>query len=161
VGWFFAFVGLVIVIVQGGLIGRLTRRFGEWPLATTGPVLVAIGMGLFMTSAYVPMLVVLLAAGAINAGGRSIQQPTLSSLISRHTDERDQGRVFGLFHGLSSLARVIGPIIAGVAYDQHITAPFAVAGVIVLGAAAWTWTLHARAAGEPAALELPAATEQQ
>jgi DHA1 family tetracycline resistance protein-like MFS transporter len=44
VGLFFGFVGLVIVVVQGGLIGRITKRFGEWPPAVGGCILVAIGM---------------------------------------------------------------------------------------------------------------------
>ena len=42
-GWFFGYVGVIIIIVQGGLIGRLTKKVGEWPLAIVGPVLVAVG----------------------------------------------------------------------------------------------------------------------
>jgi MFS transporter, DHA1 family, tetracycline resistance protein len=154
IGWFFAFVGVVIVIVQGGLIGRLTRAVGEWPLAITGPVLVGVGMAAFTTSAFIPLLSILLLAGGINAAGRSLQQPTLSSLISKFSDEREQGTVFGLFHGLSSLARVIGPIVAGLAYARHVTAPFIIAAAVVLAAAVWTWALRSVAPAEQRGFEV-------
>lgn len=149
VGLFFGFVGLVIVIVQGGLIGRLTKRFGEWPLAIVGPLLVAGGMGAFTITAFRPLLAVLLVAGAINAAGRSFQQPTISSLISKFSDPRDQGVVFGLFHALGSLARVLGPIAAGLAYPLfHHTGQFIVAAVIAIAMALWTAALRQPAPGE-------------
>jgi MFS family permease len=142
-------VGFVIVIVQGGLIGRLTKRFGEWPLAIAGAVLVAIGMGLYVEVGWRPLLLLLGAAGATNAIGRSLQGPTLSSLLSKFSDPKEQGVVFGLYHGLASLARVIGPIIAGATYPLwHNTGPYWTAGAIVLAVALWTLLVRAQA-GEP------------
>jgi DHA1 family tetracycline resistance protein-like MFS transporter len=145
VGWFFAFIGVIIAIVQGGLIGRLTKLTGEWPLAIAGPILVAVAMGCFARTGWTPILALLLAGGAANAIGRSLQQPTLSSLVSKFSDPREQGIVFGLFHSLSSLARVIGPVVAGLVYETHPTGPFVVAGVVVLAAALWTVALAASA----------------
>ena len=46
VGWFFGFIGVIIVIVQGGLIGRLTSIFGEWALVIAGPLLVSAAMAI-------------------------------------------------------------------------------------------------------------------
>ena len=109
-------------------------------------MLVACAMGCFARTGWTPVLGLLLVGGAMNATGRSLQQPTLSSLISKFSDPREQGIVFGLFHSLSSLARVIGPIIAGLVYAKHPTGPFAVAGVVVLGAAVWTVALRATSA---------------
>jgi len=147
-GWFFGYVGVIIVLVQGGMIGRLTKKVGEWPLAIVGPVLVAVGMGFYVGLAWWPALLVLGVAGALNATGRSLQGPTLSSLLSKFSDPREQGVVFGLYHGLSSLARVAGPIIAGATYGlwRH-TGPFVTSGAIVLLVAAWTVALRARAGG--------------
>ena len=52
---------LVIIIVQGGLIGRLTKRFGEWPLAVAGPLLVARrACSAFIATAWWPLLALLL-----------------------------------------------------------------------------------------------------
>jgi MFS family permease len=151
VGLFFGFVGLVIVVVQGGLIGRVTKRLGEWTPAVGGCVLVALGMALFTLTAFQPLLWVLLAAGAVNAAGRSLQQPTISSLISKFSDPRDQGAVFGLFHGMGSLARVVGPLVAGVAYPYlHHAAQFVTAGAIAIAMALWTAALRQPAPHEPA-----------
>jgi predicted MFS family arabinose efflux permease len=151
VGLYFGFVGLVIVAVQGGLIGRLTKKLGEWPLAIGGCVFVAAGMIGYCSTAFRPMLSVLLFAGAVNATGRSLQQPTISSLISKFSDPRDQGVVFGLFHGLGSLARVVGPLIAGVAYPYlNHAGQFVTAGAIAVGMALWTAALRQPAPGEGA-----------
>jgi DHA1 family tetracycline resistance protein-like MFS transporter len=143
VGWFLAFAGFIIVIVQGGLIGRMTKALGEWPLAVAGPLLVAVGMALFTSTGFWPIVGVLMLAGAANASGRSFQQPTISALISKYSDRESQGVVFGLYHALGSVARVIGPAIAGFAYARHPTGPFVTAGVLVLVAAAWTAALRA------------------
>src|SRR5258706_4682277 len=64
-GWFFAYVGLIIVFVQGGMIGRLTKKVGEWPLAIVGPVLVAAGVSIFVGLASWPSRFVVAVAGAV------------------------------------------------------------------------------------------------
>jgi DHA1 family tetracycline resistance protein-like MFS transporter len=151
VGLFFGFIGLVIVIVQGGLIGRITRRFGEWVPAIGGCVLVAVGMAAFTATAFVPLLWILLLGGAVNAVGRSLQQPTISSLLSKFSDPRDHGVVFGLFHGLGSLARVFGPLVAGLVYPlMHNAGQFVTAGLIAVAMALWTAALRQPAPGEGA-----------
>jgi MFS family permease len=107
-------------------------------------------MAAFTLTAFRPLLWVLLLAGALNAAGRSLQQPTISSLISKFSDPRDQGVVFGLFHGLGSLARVFGPIVAGLTYPyMHHSGQFITAGLIAIAMALWTAALRQPAPGEP------------
>jgi MFS family permease len=161
VGWFFTMIGVVIILVQGGLIGRLTRWLGEWPLAVAGAVFVAIGMACFVRTGYRPWLPLLLLGGCVNACGRSLQGPTVSSLVSQFADAREQGAVFGLFHGLSSFARVIGPVAAGFVYERHPTGPFAVAGVMMLGVALWTAALRATAPARDQAIHAPAPADAE
>jgi DHA1 family tetracycline resistance protein-like MFS transporter len=153
VGYFFGFLGLVIIVVQGRLIGPLTKRFGEWPLAVAGPLLVAAGMVGFISTAYWPALALLCVAGASNATGRSLQQPATSALISKFSDPREQGMVFGLYHGLGSLARVVGPVVAGLAYRVSHTGAFAVACAIAVAMALWTFVLRQPAPAAPASPE--------
>lgn len=152
VGLYFVFIGFIIVGVQGGLIGRLTKRLGDWPLCITGPLLVALGMFGLTAVAFVKpgagfmlALTILLIAGAINAVGRSFQQPTLSSLLSKFSDRNEQGVVFGLYHGLSSLARVAGPVVAGLAYPwiglRH-TGQFLIAAAVAIVMSVWTLALR-------------------
>lgn len=151
VGWYFAFIGFIIVIVQGGLIGRLTRALGDWPLAIAGPLFVALGMVGLIWSAWLPLVSILMIAGVINATGRSIYQPTSSSLISKFSDPREQGVVFGMYHGMGSLARVLGPILAGATYPLlRNTGQFALAAIIALLMALWTMALRQPVPGEEA-----------
>lgn len=139
VGWFFGFVGLVIVIVQGGIIRPIVKKVGDWPLAILGPTLVGIGMGIYAVTAFHPLVSILLVAGAINASGRSCQQPTLSSLLAKFSARDEQGIVYGLSNGLGSLARVFGPIVAGLTYPYlRNTGPFITAGILSLAGGLWT-----------------------
>jgi DHA1 family tetracycline resistance protein-like MFS transporter len=150
VGFYFLFIGFIIIGVQGGLIGRLTRRLGDWPLCIAGPFGVAVGMAGLIGVAYVAptsgfsaALTLLLIGGAINAVGRSLQQPTLSSLLSKFSDRNEQGLVFGMYHGLGSLARVAGPVAAGLTYPLlRNTGQFLLAGVIAIAIGLWTFTLR-------------------
>jgi DHA1 family tetracycline resistance protein-like MFS transporter len=145
VAWYFVFVGLIIALVQGGLIRPLMKRTSEWVLCWVGPVMVAVGYVVTMTTAWHPLQSVLILGGAIYATGRSVQQPTIQSLVSKASNPREQGVTFGLFQGTGTIARVIGPAIAGAIYTLHATGPFVAATAIVTIAAMWTLALSTRA----------------
>lgn len=146
VNWFFAIAGFTIIIVQGGLIGPLTRRMGEWTLTIAGPFVAAVAQIMFVAAVYERMLPIVVIASVINATGRSIWFPTLNSLISRHATVDTQGVTFGLFHSLLSLSRVFGPLIAGVIYTRHVAGPFVLAGALLLIVGVWTIFVRRRAA---------------
>lgn len=150
VNWFFATAGITVMVTQAGLIGRLTRRFGEWRLALAGPFIGTAAMACFAASPYIPFVGALIVATFLNAVGRSLQFPSISALISRNVGQQVQGAAFGLYMGLSSLARVIGPLIAGALFAKHPTAPFLLGGTITLAMAIWTTTLRRRAAEQRA-----------
>ena len=157
VGFLFALAGVTIAVVQGRLVGKWSRRFGEWPLVIAGPVLVATAMMILVLVGYKPLLVLVILALITNATGRSLQTPTLSALISHHSDPKQQGTVFGLFHMLGSLSRVIGPAVAGLVYAKHHVAPYLMASAITAGVTVWTLALRSRVRDEPRGLEVEAA----
>ena len=136
--WYFAYIGVIITVVQGGVVSRAIGRFGEWPVGIVGAAAVAVAMSLYVGVGYHPALPLLLVAGAVNALGRSLQGPPISSLISKVSGRGEQGTVFGVYHGLGSLARVIGPAVAGAAY-QHLSgvAPFVIACSMMVLVTAW------------------------
>lgn len=141
VGWFFTLIGATIVVVQGGFVGRLTKVFGEWPLAMTGPVLVSMAMMGLVVVGWMPMVWLLIGVGIVNATGRSLQMPVVSSLISQHSSPDRQGVTFGVYHSLTSMARVIGPVIAGGLYAIHHTAQYVLGSVLLAAAGVWTLQL--------------------
>ena len=124
------------MIVQGGSVGRLSRRFGDPKLFEVG--LVALGLGLLA----VPLTALaglwpLLAALGVVAVGQGLIAPTGSALLSRSTDAAHQGEILGLAQSSSALARVFGPVVAGTVYQQlGDLAPFFLGGTVVL-VAAW------------------------
>ena len=95
-------------------------------------------MMLYVEAGFQPMILLLLVGGLFNASGRSLQTPALSALVSHFSDPKQQGTVFGLFHMLGSLARVIGPTIAGLIYTLHHTSPYLTAGSITALVTLWT-----------------------
>jgi MFS transporter, DHA1 family, tetracycline resistance protein len=105
--WLFVFVGIVLVVVQGGLLGRLVKRFGERRLIVSGIVLMTLGLVLLpLTHRSVPWL---LAGLFLLAVGQGIHNPSSLGLLSRLTDEGSQGSVIGVSRSFGALARSIGP----------------------------------------------------
>jgi len=145
VGLLFALAGTMIAIVQGGLVGRLSRKVGEWPLVIVGPLFVTAAMLMLAQINVHPLVWLVVVATITNATGRSLQTPALSSLISHTADRNLQGTTFGLFHMLGSLARVVGPIIATGVYTHHHAGPYLIAGSITAAMAAWSIYLRAAA----------------
>jgi len=130
-GYVFMFIGLVSAIIQGGLIGRLNSRFGEKRLLFFGVFTLAVGMALIPLAWHLPGL---LGATFLVSTGSALNNPSLMSLISRRASGDVQGGTLGVQDAAGSLARILGPSLAGLAYDgiSHI-APFLLgAGVIAL-----------------------------
>jgi DHA1 family tetracycline resistance protein-like MFS transporter len=115
VGYVFAYVGVLSAILQGGLIGTLTRRFGEERLLVGGLALIGIGLLVMPLAHSIPVLAVAVSALAIGMGST---QPSLNSLISRRAGREEQGEVMGVSQSAGSLSRVLGPGIAGFFFGE-------------------------------------------
>ncbi|NQV46504.1 MAG: MFS transporter [Rhodospirillaceae bacterium] len=113
-GYLFAFVGILAATIQGGLIGRLAKKFGEARLIVQGAAALAIGMLMIPFSDTLPML---LAAMVIVAYGFSIITPSLNSLISLQVGREEQGGIMGVSRSATTMARVIGPAWAGMLFS--------------------------------------------
>jgi DHA1 family tetracycline resistance protein-like MFS transporter len=133
---FFLGLGLVIIVVQGGLIGKLTDRFGEWTLVIVGPTLVIGAMACYGLLPWAAALPLLIGAGLLAATGRSIHTVASAGLIGRYAEGGRGGATYGVYNGAASLARVVGPLLATFLYDISAAATFATAAVIMLAAIA-------------------------
>lgn len=107
-------IGLLAAFVQGGLIRRLVPRFGETKLIIAGPALLGLGFVIvgFATSWWVVIL-----GCAVMPMGFGVNNPSLQGLLSRAVDPGHQGAFLGLNQSLGSLARVVGPLLAGWVFD--------------------------------------------
>lgn len=120
-GYLFAYVGLIAVIIQGGLIGRLVKRFGEIPLVIFGALCFAIS--LFAVPFVGPAaggLAALLVGGGVFSMGNSLATPALTSLASKSVGPQQQGAVLGVTQSVASLARAVGPFLAAVLINSSI-----------------------------------------
>lgn len=116
-GMLFAYIGMLGVLIQGGLLRRLVPKMGEKPLIIVGSVALLISMVLLPLSDNLPMIMVASTAMAI---GNSLVTPLLSGLASRSTDVRSQGVVLGVMQSVASLGRMVGPSVGGflLHYDE-------------------------------------------
>ncbi|MEI6915525.1 MAG: MFS transporter, partial [Armatimonadota bacterium] len=114
-GRILGYVGIIAVIIQGGLIGRLTKRFGERSLLISGILLVAIGMSLVPMTRTIGALLMALTILSIGTG---IGSPSIQSLISRSAAEEHMGGVLGISQGLGSLARFFGSLWGAFAFGK-------------------------------------------
>jgi multidrug resistance protein len=123
-GYLFAYVGLIAVVIQGGLIGKLVKRFGELPLVIFGAFCFAVS--LFAVPFVGPVaggLAALLIGGGVFSMGNSLATPALTSLASKSVGPADQGTVLGVTQSVASLARAVGPSLAALMINSSIAHP--------------------------------------
>ncbi|HYG08487.1 MAG TPA: MFS transporter [Pyrinomonadaceae bacterium] len=111
-GYLFMYVGIIGALIQGGLIGRLVKMFGEMPLVLAGALLFA--LSLFAIPLVGPQtgLSMLLLVGGTFAVGNALATPSLQTLASRSVGRGEQGGVLGVTQSVASLARAVGPMAA-------------------------------------------------
>ncbi len=112
-GGMFVFIGLILVLVQGGIVRRLASPVGEKRLAIAG---IAFGVAAFLALAIAMQLGLFFGALALMAFSIGLVSPTLSALVSLYSSESDQGANLGIFRSAGSLARAIGPLTAAFVY---------------------------------------------
>jgi MFS family permease len=129
-GLVFAGVGVVMVLVQGGAVARLTDRYGHRRVAVAGAAL--LGLGLVVVP-FAPAWLAYLAL-ALLAAGQGLLSPTVATLITE-AGGRGVGGALGVGQSAAAAARAVGPIIAGIAYDQAGAAPYLLGCLLALAAA--------------------------
>lgn len=126
----FLFVGLLTAAVHGTLIGPLTARFGSPRLLRSGLVAIALGLLLMSSAITWPILLGSLALLVLGSG---LVNPSLTALVTNSADDDRRGEVLGVQQSVNSLARVVGPPLAGIAFDVvGVGSQFALGSLIVL-----------------------------
>jgi multidrug resistance protein len=129
IGYVFAFVGIVLSLVQGFLVGRVVARVGERRVVPAALLLVAVGLALVPLAPSVPALV---GVCGILAVGMGFHSPAITALISKRTDADTQGGILGLAQSFGSLGRVVGPAWGGWLYDRYgLVTPYMIAAAMM------------------------------
>jgi multidrug resistance protein len=142
-GYLMAYLGLLMAILQGRLLGPLARRFGERRLLVTGTSTLVAAYLLLPLSG---VLWILFGTLALVAFGTGLNWPSLSSLASQYTQLDMQGAILGVMQSLSALGRMLGSIWAGWVFGTWSpTAPFVLCAALMGLAAAFAVLLMIRA----------------
>jgi DHA1 family tetracycline resistance protein-like MFS transporter len=116
VGYLFGLMGVMVVLLQAVAVERVTRRAGDVGAGLVGAASLMAGLLL------VPLTharLVLVAATCLMGVGQGLCNPALSAYISKVAPTTHRGGILGVSSSLNSLARVVGPPLAGFAYDAY------------------------------------------
>jgi MFS family permease len=135
----FLYVGVLVALVQGGLVRRLAPRHGEQHLVITGIALILPGL-LIIGAA--PSELVLYVGLSFLAVGSALTTPSLTALVSLYAPDDRQGEILGTFRSLGSLARAIAPLTASVLYWRYgSSVPYFASALLLLVPLALAFTL--------------------
>lgn len=128
VGYVYAFVGFLGIIIQGGLIGRLVHRLGEHRLVRISWV---IASGSFAALGFTYTIPWLLAWTGLQSFGTGALRPVLTSLITQKAGRAQTGAVLGLTQSLMSISAIVAPFIAGMLIDRNLLATWALFPAVI------------------------------
>ncbi|HCM84009.1 MAG TPA: MFS transporter [Alphaproteobacteria bacterium] len=132
VGYLYTYLGVIVVFTQMVLVRRIAPKFGDRKTALIGFTAMMIG---FLWMATEPDLFQIICIMPLIAVGNGLCFPTITAMSSHAVQDDQQGGVMGAQQSVNSMAMIIGPFVAGWAFD-HISmgAPYAIAaGFLLIG----------------------------
>ena len=135
IGYIFAYVGVWSVVVQGGLISRLIKKFGERNLFLWGHIFTFIGVFFVPFAPQNSLFSIGLVILFFFAIGTSLVAPINLSMISLYSYKQKQGQIMGLSQSVNSFARIMGPFSGSILYGMNFHAPYVVAGALTVAGA--------------------------
>ncbi|SFL70304.1 Major Facilitator Superfamily protein [Gracilibacillus orientalis] len=125
-GYIFMIMGLAGAIVQGGLVGKMTKKLGEGNVIQIGIIISVIGFTLILFIQNFLTAAIFLTVFGL---GNGLIRPSVSSLLTKKA-KSGYGQVTGLLSSFDSLGRIIGPPLGGMLYGIAIIMPY-VSGIIL------------------------------
>lgn len=140
VGYLFMYSGFLGVLLQGGLLGRLVKKYGEYRLTVFGFIAAAVA---YTTIGFAGSALMLYVAATVNTFGHGVLRPVITARLTQSVGRHEQGVVLGISGSLSSVAMSLAPPTGGVMLTQHwlvawalIPAAVSLVGLLVTLAAA-------------------------
>jgi len=126
----FIYIGLIQIVMQGFLINRLSKRFGEEKLIALGPILMATGILLMPIFQNVAIFFL---ANAVLAAGFGLINTSIPAFLSKRISFNEQGSILGIAGSVASVANIPGPLIIGLIYSIFGSfVPFFISAVMLI-----------------------------
>lgn len=116
VGYLFAYIGLLGIVMQGGMVGRMVKWMGEKTVVAIGFASTAVAYTAMGFAHTIGQLIGAMTLAAIGGGGL---RPALTSMISQKAGRREQGVILGLTQSLMSIAQITAPMISGLLINAN------------------------------------------
>lgn len=153
-GYIFFVVGLIVFVVQGGMIGKLTKAFGERNLVRAAFVMLITGLVIII---YTPISFGVGVGIAFTAVGTTLATTAIATLASHRAGATERGLIMGVVQSMQALGRSVGPMVTGSLYAVWDGLPFATGIALMLGALLWLSSLMRRNKIEDVVVPAPAA----
>lgn len=133
----FTYVGVLIVLVQGGGIRVLSEYFSDKQLTFAGSVLLAIGLTLWALTPSTGFLLIALIPVALASG---MLRVSINSALTKSVEQSEVGGILGLSASMSSFTRVVAPLIGSFLLAEiSPVAPGITGAILMVGVAVYTW----------------------
>jgi DHA1 family tetracycline resistance protein-like MFS transporter len=127
-GAYFAVLSAIMVVVQGPVLGALSRRFSETALIVSGGVILATNFALLLSAS----TTIIYVAAVLFAVGNGIMWPSVQSLLSKLAGDEKQGVVQGIAGGVGGLASIVGLIAGGLLFEAAGASTFLVSAALIV-----------------------------
>ena len=125
----FVYIGLIQIVMQGFLINRLSKRFGEQKLIILGPIVMA--LGIFIMPIFQNVILFYL-TNALFAAGFGIINTSIPAFLSKRISINQQGSILGIAGSVTSIGNIPGPLIIGFVYAfAGSSIPFFISAVLL------------------------------
>jgi DHA1 family tetracycline resistance protein-like MFS transporter len=136
-GFVLTYVGILVIFVQGFLVGWLAARFNEYRLVFLGTLIMTVSLFAWAVASSILFVLVILAPLAVAAG---ILNTLLNSTLSKAVYPEEVGGTLGISASLESLTRVISPAAGGFLLGSlGPWAPGLAGGLIMVWTVSYAW----------------------
>ncbi len=140
IGYFYAYVGGVSLIMRAVLLGPAVRRFGEAGVIRLGALALIVGLSGIPFTTNIAALAVLVLFVPV---GTALLFPATTALVSRRTARGETGQVLGVQQAFGGVSRMLGPLWAGLVFQEiGIRYPFWIAAGVMAGVSFLTLRLQ-------------------
>jgi MFS family permease len=162
IGYFFMYIGGIGFVMRALLLGPLVRRFGEVGVTRLGALFLVLGL------AGIPLPAMLDLSHGARIGlfalvallvpvGTALLFPATTALLSHNTSRDEMGQMMGVQQSFGSVARLIGPVVAGAIYEINPRYPFWAASALMLCTSSLTTRQKRAGVEKKVAVDAPAA----